>query len=277
MAPNFPSGLFQVAVLTTIIAVGVVGTVLTRITPRPRAWLLVLIAVELPMCWLALYHVRPGWEQLLKAALSANAYPWARSLSAPVTEELAKAWPLVFIAVAGYLKKLPPVAIGMALGAGFGLGEIWTVASLQATNPALAQVPWYDLGGFLFERMGVCFAHSAFTTTLVILAVRGKPLMGILAAMALHWALNFPIFIVYRFVPAPYRSTILLLWTVGYFFAMMTLLVWYHSGKLDLGRVIFGEATCPSCGVTYGRPLLGINLGPRRYEPCGACHRWHWV
>ena len=34
-------------------------------------------------------------------------------------------------------------------------------------------------------------------------------------------------------------------------------------------------AACPDCGTVYPRPLFGLNMGPKRYERCPNCRKWH--
>lgn len=109
----------------------------------------------------------------------------------PVFEELIKVLPVV----------LPPVRraaadadgafwTGMALGIGFGIGEVIYLAWGIAASGEFEQYAWYMFTGFLGERLLVVFVHGFMTAIFLWLAVRRAPLLGFGAAMASHALVN---------------------------------------------------------------------------------------
>ena len=273
-----PEGLVVAAIVATLGAAGVLGAVLWQISPPGRRGVVAaLVLVELPLCFLALHFVRPVWEGWVQGAVGPAWFKWARSLSAPLTEELAKAWPLVIVWRLGYLRDTPPVALGMALGLGFGLGEVWTVAHLLSPSASVAVAHWYELGGFIQERVCVCMAHGAFTSMLVVGAARGRPGAGLAAAMGAHFVGNFPIYLALRFLSQRVGVIALQVWTIAFFAAMAALLVRLHTGAWAFGAALFGAVDCPRCHERYPRPFLALNFGAVRYERCAHCRTWNWT
>jgi hypothetical protein len=67
------------------------------------------------------------------------------------------------------------------------------------------------------------------------------------------------------------------LWVQLYFIGGIALLAKFYYGRMAVGRFIYGRARCPECALVYDRPLFGLNFGPRRYERCPVCKRWHWM
>ncbi len=110
---------------------------------------------------------------------------------APVIEEPVKVLPLTLPRIRSLLA-LPGGHLwtGMALGLGFGLGEAVYLAWGVSRAPAYTDLPWYAFTGFLGERVIVCLVHGIMTATLLVLAGRGRPVLGVLAAMALHALVN---------------------------------------------------------------------------------------
>jgi RsiW-degrading membrane proteinase PrsW (M82 family) len=274
-----PAGLFDAAVITTVLC-AVLGTVFfARAAPREhRRLLALLVLVELPMCWLAFRYVRGGWEATLKGLLSPAAFAQSRTFSAPLTEELAKGFPLLILAALRRREDWPPpVLLGCALGFGFALGEIWTVAKLLSPLPGLDGFPWYYFQGFILERTFVCVNHAAFTATFAVGCRKGHPLIGLLSGMGLHFTGNIAIPLAHLWLPKAAVGSVLMTYEVVFTIWMVVLLHAMHTGTWSPGGAFFGEADCPECGTHYRRPLLGFNLGARRYEPCPHCKHWHYV
>lgn len=270
-------GIEIAAVVTSALSLGLIGGVLFWRSPR-AAWLTLAlaVAVQLPMCTLAFALVRvPAQEFVKKKMGDTAAFRFLTTFSAPLTEEPAKLWPLLIPFLRRFATKENFVRLGVALGLGFGVGEMWFLAEfLSWADPKTAALPWYQLGGFINERFMVCIMHGVFTVT----ALRYRGVRGIVAAMGLHYLGNFPIYLAAIFkerMPPGLTQTLLGLWVVLYFLAMLLLMSWYSAGNWQVGRMIFGDATCPECATVYPRPLFGLNLGPKRYERCPHCRRWH--
>ncbi len=111
--------------------------------------------------------------------------------TAPVTEEAVKALPLLSGRLRAALNETGAALwAGMALGAGFGLSEIWWIARGIARSPALASYPLWAYTGFLGERVAVTFAHAVMTAVTATGLVQGQAARGYLAAVGLHALLN---------------------------------------------------------------------------------------
>lgn len=110
---------------------------------------------------------------------------------APVFEELAKVLPaLLPRARAGIANASDALWTGMALGIGFGLGEVVYLAWQVAAAGAYTEYPWYAFTGFLGERLLVVFMHGMMTGVLFFVGRRVNLLLGYLAAVGLHALLN---------------------------------------------------------------------------------------
>jgi hypothetical protein len=111
----------------------------------------------------------------------------------PIFEELVKAAPALLPSVRRRIAG-PDDAywMGMALGIGFGLGEIIYLAWGIASSGAYGQYPWYAFTGFLGERLLVVFLHGFMTSLFLWLAFRRKAGFGYLAAAGTHAVLNAP-------------------------------------------------------------------------------------
>jgi hypothetical protein len=106
------------------------------------------VFAQLPMCALAFYGVRQPVDAWLREWLGAGteAYRFARVFYAPVTEELAKLWPLLLLSFRQRINTGSMTRAGVALGLGFGVGEMWMVAGLVANDPQVAGLPFIKGG-----------------------------------------------------------------------------------------------------------------------------------
>lgn len=113
--------------------------------------------------------------------------------NAPVWEEAIKASPLLLPGLRKF-RAGPRDALwaGMALGMGFGLGEIVYLASGLAVSPQFSNLPWYGFTGFLGERLVMTFGHGFMTAQLAAgWQKRGWHILsGYLTAIGLHALIN---------------------------------------------------------------------------------------
>jgi hypothetical protein len=223
--------------VAALIAAGIVlsaGIVLCLAFVRPeRRWLYALLLVlQLPMSWAAYHYLRApldGW--LAGAVADRGTYALLAMLYAPVTEEPAKLWPLLLPFVWRRLGRENAVGVALALGLGFGIGEIGFLAESVARAPAMAELSAFAFHGFIFERVLVCVWHPAFTAVTVAVAARKPALipLGLLGSMALHYLGNFPIYLAVRDAfglgHAGWQQA-LLAWTLIYAVLMGLLLAW---------------------------------------------------
>lgn len=247
--------------------------------------LFIVFACTLPMCWVMYHYVRvPIDHWLLGWFPDGKALFWIRAAYAPLTEEPAKLWPLIIPFVRRSLTRQNLALFAIALGGGFAVGEIFTVADLiQSRLPDVAQLPWHHLSGFINERLMTVGIHSGMTVSALLVMHRGAGLItGLLVSMCLHFIVNLPIALSksgwFEFSPA-ITQFVLWIWISFCFISAVVFLLWLSGADQLSALSIYGNACCPSCGSQYSRSILnGLNFGfDLRYEPCAACRKWHWT
>ena len=282
------SGIDIAAVITSLLAVAALGTLIFQLCDaNDRTWLLGLGVLALPMSPLAYYCVRLPINALLTEWLPHDSI-WltlCQLCYAPLTEEPAKLLPLVVAwpIFKHRLNRSNIVLAAMSLGLGFAIGEIWLVASFVSRNPEYSRLPFYAFGGFLNERLSTCIAHAGFTSLALWGLQSGMPrsVAGLLGAMTFHFLANFPIYLMkvdFANLGKPVWSTLTSVWLLICVIASAILLTILHAGtKRFVSLMTTAKVKCPECGEFYRQPILGGNFGVWRYEPCGACHKWHWI
>src|SRR6266511_1419167 len=108
------------------------------------------------------------------------------------------------------------------------------LAHVLLALPGVASLPATDFGGFVIERLEVCFLHGAFVAPAFVCLARGRPfLLGGLAGMVLHFLLNFPIYLktINAFGLGEAWIPILLLWVIGFVIGCAAMTVWLGSGR----------------------------------------------
>jgi hypothetical protein len=238
-------------------------------------WLAALIT--LPLQPLAYYLVRLPLDAWLSAHLDKNGltYSALKTLYAPVTEETAKLIPLLVPFISREIRPQNFAQYAWAIGMSFAVGEVWFVAVKISEVPRFAALPFYDFAGFFSERLMTCVFHSAFVA-ITLWKLRNRTLLGLAAAMAFHWAGNFPIFLMSWNAGALEPNTYSFLIQLHLLLLLLIaggLLVWFGQGI----NIFYGRRECPECSGQYEPPLLAINLGRKRYERCPHCQRWHWT
>jgi hypothetical protein len=278
--------LIPATLIAAILALAVFGTLLARVSPpHERTLLIFCVIATCPMCWVMFHWVRLPLDQWLQPMLgSGRVLPWIRSAYAPFTEEPAKLWPLALPFVRRAVDRGSFGRFAFALGLGFGLGEIFTVAGLlSARRPEISGLPWYLLTGFIYERFMVCAIHPAMTAVALAGWRRGGSMaLGLSLAMLAHWLTNFPITMAQRGWLGPNAAisqAIVSLWVFACFAAAVGFMASLLFPQVRLRRKLLGEAICPGCGQRYERGVFtGLNAGGnRRYERCPFCRHWHWT
>src|SRR5262249_39903802 len=143
-------GIYLTAILTTIFAAGIFGTLIhfLRMPAKERLLLLATI-LALPLQPLAFFYVRLPLDHWLIGHLGphSTAYTWLFTCYAPLTEEPAKLLVLLIPAIRRDIRPENFVRYALAIGLGFAIGEMWFVANRVAQNPQFAHMPFYEFGG----------------------------------------------------------------------------------------------------------------------------------
>jgi hypothetical protein len=281
-------GIYITAIITSGLALAAVGTMLWQVTQsEDRGLILLLFALTLPLSPATFYGVRKPIDRYLESQLGKESGPLTavRLWYAPLTEEPAKLAPLLVLLLPqfrGRLTSKAVVAVAMALGLGFALGEIWLVAGFVAGDPKVGKLPFHMYGGFLGERLQTCFIHPGFTVVSVAALARGWrwfPL-GLLGSMTLHFLGNFPIYLMKQNVwqlGEQAWGTIVSLWVVAFTVGSLVLLGLIYFGPAAAKKLFTARVLCPDCGERYRQPIFGLNMGMKRYEQCPLCKKWHWI
>lgn len=223
-------GIYIAAVVTTILSLGIIGGFLTWKTPRKEWFFLVfIILLEIPMSAIAFYLIRLPLDCWLQRLLSSSPgiYHFLTTFYAPITEEPIKLWVLLFPWIFRRIERKNAVRFAIAIGLGFGIGEMWMLAVQFAKDPYIASLHWYSLGGYMQERFMVCVMHGAFTAMALSLFRKKTFILGLLCALFLHYLGNFPIYLAGLNFLGLSTSTwkiILVIWVQLYFLAMLGLL-----------------------------------------------------
>lgn len=275
--------IYIASIVTTALAVLAIGGFIKWRSDKTDIKLLVILfLIELPMALAAFYLFRmPLLDNLFKLVFAStlDVYNFMKLFYAPLTEEPAKLLPLLIPSIRKSITKENFVMAAMALGLGFGIGEIWLVGNFIAQAPQYSSMPWYYFSGFINERFMVCIIHGGFTA-FALSRLGNKFWLGILGAMGLHFLGNFPIYLAGVNFPAFGKEAwqiILQFYVIGFFFGMIALLAYLKFGTIKIGKFLFQNSVCPGCGKTYDPPFIGLNFFNKRYEPCPHCKKWHWV
>ena len=274
--------IYVTAFITTAVVLSVYGASIYKMkSPSDCRWLLLAFLIVLPLQPLAFYLVRLPLNNWLVGRLGSTSalYEWITLFYAPLTEEPAKLVPLLVPFIFLDIRKENFVRYALAIGLGFGIGEIWFLAERIANNPSFASFSFWQFSGFFNERLMVCLLHGVFVSV-ALWRLRDKFLLGVAGAMLLHFFGNFPIYLMHKNLfgfGSTAWSLIVNLWLGLYFFGGIALLSFFVYGKAGVGRLIFGKTRCPECGCVYDSPFFGFNLGAKRYERCSRCKRWHMI
>ena len=158
--------------------------------------MLLAFAIALPLSPLMIYLVRLPIDGLLRNSFGIAGVVTIISLFyAPLTEEPAK-WLAAAAPKVRHAIRKDPIFLALATGAGFGVGEIAFLAQALIRSPSYPDLPFWMFGGFVVERLEVCFLHGALLIPPFYALASGRSfLLGGLAGMVGHFLLNFPIYL----------------------------------------------------------------------------------
>lgn len=273
-------GIWIAAGLTTLLAIALLQWPIRRLSdPADRTTLLLAASLALPLSPLAFHLVRTPLHQALEAGLGPGVLLLAISLLyAPITEEPAKWLVLALPRLRRALRPDNAIAMALAIGLGFGVGEIWFLATLVSGAPAVAELPFWMFGGFLVERLQVAFLHGAFIAWFLRALAAGRaPWWGGAIGVALHFLVNLPVVLIGLDpfgLGAAVWTQIVSLWLVVVMLGLLAAMRRLARGDRPIDA--FGTRICPGCTGTYPRPIImALNLGTTRIERCPHCRRWH--
>jgi hypothetical protein len=187
-------GLLIAAAITTGTALIGVALLLRRAVDWRPMGLAFLIA--LPLQPLAFHLVRLPIDGYLRTTYGIAGWVTVASLFyASLTEEPAK-WLTMAVPAVRRAVEAEPIRCALVVGAGFGLGEIGFLAQALVASPGYPDLPFWMFSGFIVERLVVCFLHGAFLVQPFVAYARGGSFwLGGLIGMAMHFFLNFPIYL----------------------------------------------------------------------------------
>jgi hypothetical protein len=187
-------GLLIAAGITTVLALCGLAMLLRR-TGDWRPLALAFVAA-LPLQPLAFYALRLPIDGFLRTTFGMAGWVTIVSLFyAPLFEEPAK-WLTAALPRVRRGIRSDPIRLALAVGIGFGIGEIWFLAQALVRSPNYPDLPFWQFSGFVLERLAVCFLHGAFVVPPFYALARGHSfLLGGLCGMTLHFLLNFPIYL----------------------------------------------------------------------------------
>jgi hypothetical protein len=222
---------------TLVVLIFVLGLLLWRSPPAERRLIALLFALELPMFFVSTFLIRQPFNHWFNTVVPAGTTMgmFLRMFQAPLVEESCKLW-LIFLVFSKHrLNAGNAVRIGMAVGAGFGVSEIWGLAYLFSHAPGAAGQPWYYFMGFVQERILVAPLHGVFVVAAARQIVKGGRwiVIGVLSGMGLHYLANFPILLAkldaFHLGTATW-ATVLNLYVALYAFSLYLLLLYFSYG-----------------------------------------------
>lgn len=265
-------GILIAAGIATAISALTIGGLLAWRSSRSERWLLlILVLVQIPASPLLFYCLRVPLEARLEHWVAdANTRRIMALFYRPIFEELLKLWPLLIPSIWKSTTAGNRVWRALALGLGFGIGELWLLAQIvYRDDPVTANMEVWRLFGFINERVMVCLIHGALTAVALHQFGPGLPI-----AMGLHGLGNLPIYFqeISAFgLSAATWAVLVRAWVLWYFFAMCSLVWMMVGGDFHLIWLLFGDATCPFCGMVYPRATLTWSLRLIHHDHCPRC------
>jgi len=193
-------GIYIAAFIATGISVLLWGGLVYWLSKRKWKYL-ALMLITLPFSTIVNLWIKKPVYDFLLSSLSVSSElsittPWWFLLFvlflSPITEEAIKLSPLLARQARCMIDRSSALWIGMALGIGFGVGEIWYLAWQFSMVPEFAGYPFYYFGSFIGERLAVVFIHGVITAVAVAGFLKGRKglLIGYVGAVFLHALTN---------------------------------------------------------------------------------------
>lgn len=276
-------GIYIAAAIVTLLAALLIGGfVLGNSEKKEYVLYVTLFLLTLPMSYLSIWYIRKPFDLWFQTVMTNHGwYTFLTTFYAPLTEELSKLWPLLIPFFYRRVTKENALKVAIALGLGFGIGEIWYLAWRFSFNPEIASLPWYQLGGFINERLLTCIIHGAFTAVTVYVWKRYNTRAGIIGSMILHYFGNFPIYL--SLIDPLKWGKIVWQYILGFYvpiyalFMISMLLFFQFGNKETVKKILLGRHMCPECGKEYKGRWFTLNGFSKTYEKCPFCKKWHWV
>jgi hypothetical protein len=276
-------GIYIAALIATLLAGLIIGgIILGNSSKKEYSFYILLFLLTLPMSYLSIWYVRIPFDAWFHSIMTHEGwYTFLTVFYAPLTEEPAKLWPLLIPFFYRRVTKENVVKTALALGLGFGVGEIWYLAWRLTFRLDIVALPWYQLGGFINERLLVCAIHGAFTAVTIYIWKRYGTRAGIIGSVLLHFFGNFPIYLaginLFGWGKTAWQY-ILSIYIIIYAFLMAVILLYFQfENKEVIRQILKGEHICPECGKKYRGRWLSLNWPTKTYEKCPYCKKWHWV
>lgn len=194
-------GLYIAAGIITVISLVALGSYLYWGIRKERKFFL-LVGFSLPFSFIVNQFVKEpigaSLQELFHLTRDWRNSPWwflvILLFISPFTEEAIKLFPVLVTPIKKRLRSYSEAfGVGFALGLGFGIGEIWYIAwSIFEEDTQMASLAFYKFGGFMGERLLVCFIHGILTliaVTGIFLGIK-KAIIYYLGAVLLHAVVN---------------------------------------------------------------------------------------
>jgi len=244
---------------------------------KDYTYLSTAVLLTLPLAPLAYYGLDLPLDNVILTVFSRESglYKFIKMGYGPIIKESIKLAPLMLPFISRRISLKNFVAFGMALGLGFGIGEIWLTAFQIRHVPANSMLPFgYVLLGFIAERLMFCFLHGAFTS-LVLSHGKRRWGIGLGKAIGLHLLAVLPLHLsqmnILGINPRAWR-TILPLYLVFFFIGMIFMLIYLRSGAKGIYETfVRADINCASCGKPYKRSFWMTNVSNKEYDFCPSC------
>lgn len=194
------SSIYLAAIIASILAITIIGVIILKVLKKKFLPLALFSIFYLPASYIAFTFIRVPLDKfiikLFNISGSPNAWPtWyvlILLLYAPIIEELIKILPLGLPWIRKKVTFNNRIAVGMLVGLGFGIGELWFIAFQLYPFIPRSGYHWYQLWGFILERLISCFSHGVFTIV-ALQTLFKRSTKYIFYAIGLHIISNFPV------------------------------------------------------------------------------------